>query len=310
MAKNQKYKVSSVFSIYLEAFSSFTIASEDIDQRFDYKLIDAYGFSAWYRFRNYISNTIFKCKQIKLENIFNFLQKEYSFFGIGGDFIRKTEKQYPNALVRFYDPSIDNTGFCDNLNNFSDIDREWIKNNSEGMDDQNSHNFKEFLKILYNLRSRIYIPKFSFVNTSTVRDTYTIRSPDGRITVEWFERQTTKTIDYRIYIVYLVGLSLCYGLISAKIASTIINVYLPDFNGIIDICYFIGRGIKIVFKGKLLKSLKPLLKNRRSKEKVVKRLARYLDFYRKREKDLPRLPTARKALPPSKIKALPKARDG
>jgi hypothetical protein len=276
-------------------------------------MIEAYGRSFWRDFREFVANGIAIYRRLDYNRIWDFLFSRYTFYGIGDNFLFKSAINTGSILVNYYDPELDDTDFCDDLGDFTTIDKEWIFGNSEDMHEQNSHNFKEFLKVLYNIKSRMYIPKFSFINSKVKRSTTAMFSEDGRISIQWNETTELESTDYRLYLLYLTALLLCFGVINYTVVNRIINIYFPDFIGVFDICNFVGKGVRIMIRGRFLKSLRKFLSSTDKIKKFsawfIKQTKPYDPKMLPKAKDIPRLPPSKRLLKPRKWKALPKARD-
>jgi hypothetical protein len=297
---------------YLNSIPDFNIDYTFIGDDFSNLSISNYGNSFWHNFRKYLMDTIKKAKSISFDVLDKYFYFEYTFYGASYEkFFQSRAAFGENLYVNIYDPDIDNTGFCDSLNDFSFITKDWILDNSQNMNDQNSYNFQEFVKVLLSLKDGFYKPNFKINRTKIKRGSNFIQTSDGRITIEWSEEVEILSTDYRVYLLFVALLLLTFGVVKPNIIVNIVKIYFPDFVGFFDLCSAIGKSSKMFIRGRTLKKIAGFFSKQARKDKAVKR---FLNFFRinmkKRTKDLPLLPASRKSLPSSIRKALPKARDG
>lgn len=292
---------------YVDAFLSYQIAVDSDDALYHKKLSLAYGHSFWHNFRFYISKLFSNGMSLNLDNLTSYITGQYTFYGVNSRYLGFKEEPTGTCFVNVRDPDLDSSGFCERLNDYESFDSEWIKDNSEGMHNQNSNNFKEFLKILKSVNSDRYIPKFSFLRTKIKRGTRSIQTEDGRISLEWSETVEINAFDWRLHVLFLALMLLCFGAIEITVINKLIQIYFPDFVGFIDICKLFGKGARMFLDGRTLKEIASFIKDASFRNKAGKGL---FSLFAKTNKQTPLLPTSKpKYLPPGR-RALPKARDG
>jgi len=270
-----------------------------------------HGIAFWHKFRTYINNIIKRARSITFEDIYKYFTYEYTFYGVSYSKFFESKTRFKETLfVNIYDPEIDNTGFCDNLNDFSFIDKQWIYDNGQDLNDQNSFNFKEFVRVMLSLKDRFYKPQFRINKAKVKRGSKYIQTNDGRITIEWSEEVDILSTDYRIYLLFIALILLTFGIITPNLIVNIINVYFPDFVGFFDLCSIIGKSGKIFIRGRTVEKIIGFFSKNKKKKAVDRFLGYFTNMMKKRNKKLPLLPAAREVLPQAVRKALPRARDG
>lgn len=234
---------------------------------------------------------------------------DYTFYGITvRGLFRKEEYKQQTMFVRIYDPNLDTSGFCGEGVYFEPVTSEWLKENLQDMQDINSPNFGEFVKLLISIKEGFVLPRFNLNWSRIKRSKRAIQSLDGRISLEWSEELDTTSLP----IPHLVALFCCMllvfvGVLKINMITNILNMYFPNVFGIVDICWKIGQYIKVRINGETIVQLEKAF----GKEKVrglMKTIGGFITG--KSNKKRLALPPGTKALPPSIAGLLPEARPG
>lgn len=213
--------------------------------------------------------------------------------------------------MNIYDPEIDDSGFTDNVRDkFEGVGEAWFLNYGQGLFDQNSYNFKEFLKFLADLKTKYYIPSFRMDKVKIKRTTRKIESPDGRISTEWSEEIDSSMHPWIVDAIYTLCILMFGGAIGYKLFGSALNICIQNLFRI-DISLVPGTYVKVFLQGG--RDVAKLMSNKSKSSRKIRKLV--LALFERNSKGkktkLRALPEWRELLPYEKARRrLPPARPG
>lgn len=285
--------------------SNIDISDEDLND-----VSREIGLTNWYRYRMFISNMLRNIREINLSKLSSYFDYHYTFYGFAvNDYFRSNYYLKHKIVLNIYDPELDDSGFSDGMKNFKGIDEKWLNEFGQNMFDQNSYNFKEFLKVLSDLKARISSPIFSLNELKINRSSQYVKTSDGRINIMFSEEISSTFRNWVTDFLLLMGILLAVRAISPQFFASTASLVIENLFRV-DISLIPGKAVNISMIG--LRSVTDLITSKVKPSKAAKKFILTL-FKRdsngikgKRSLSLPEfrnlLPDeqARKRLPPSR----------
>jgi len=284
----------------------------DIDKQDLNPVTHEIGMIKWYKYRLFISNMFSSIREINLQKLSSYLDYQYTFFGYAINNYYLSERKFKHELtLNIFDPELDDSKFSDGMKDFEGIDEKWFTSFGQGMFDQNSHNFKEFLQTLSSLRTRMLSPCFILDKTKIIRKSNTILTSDGRIKISHSEEILQNCSPWVIQLLMLMGILLFVRVISPQFFASVTSVVVENLIRI-DISLIPGKALRVALTG--LGSLKNVPASASKHLEKVRKFV--LLLYNKLPKGskgskLPALPEWRESTPDELARLrLPPARPG
>lgn len=270
------------------------------------------GLANWYNYRMFIANMLRNIREISLSKLSAFFDYHYTFYGFSiNEYFRTNYYLKHKIVLNIYDPELDDSGFSDDMKRFKGIDEEWLLEFGQNMFDQNSYNFKEFLKVLSDLRTRLSSPNFALNRVKIKRSSQYVKTSDGRINITFSEEISSTFKDWVIDFLLLMGILLAVRAISPQFFASTASIVIENLFRV-DISLIPGKAVNISMKG--LRSVTNILTSKLKPSKAAKKFVLTLfkrDSSGKKGKRLLSLPEFRNLLPDEQVrKRLPPSRPG